>query len=93
MKAGSFEGADVRSISSAVTVREGRCRSISFDGRDVGAFLIGDYEDPQCIYDSEAGKWRMLLCENQKAYKAAIRESDQWDGTYEKTWARWPSIS
>jgi len=46
--------------------------------------LIGDYEDPQCIYDSEAGKWRMLLCENHRGYKAVIRQSDKWDGTYER---------
>jgi len=45
--------------------------------------LIGDYEDPQCIYDSQAGKWRMLLCENNRGYKAVIRQSDKWDGTYE----------
>jgi len=45
--------------------------------------LIGDYEDPQCIYDSKSKKWRMLLCENHKGYKAAIRESDTWDGKYE----------
>jgi len=44
--------------------------------------LVADYEDPQCIYDEEAGKWRMLLCENHKGYKAVIRESDTWDGTY-----------
>jgi len=46
--------------------------------------LIGDYEDPQCIYDSQANKWRMLLCENHRGYKAVIRESQQWDGPYEK---------
>lgn len=46
--------------------------------------LVADYEDPQCIYDAEAGKWRMLLCENHKGYKAVMRESDQWDGPYEK---------
>jgi len=45
--------------------------------------LIGDYEDPQCIYDAEAKKWRMLLCENHKGYKAVIRESDSWDGKYD----------
>jgi len=45
--------------------------------------LIGDYEDPQSIYDSQAGKWRMLLCENYRGYKAVIRQSDKWDGTYE----------
>jgi hypothetical protein len=45
--------------------------------------LVGNYEDPQCIYDSQAKKWRMLLCESHKGYKAVIRESDKWDGTYE----------
>jgi len=45
--------------------------------------LVGDYEDPQCIYDSGAKKWRMLLCENHKGYKAVIREADTWDGKYE----------
>jgi len=44
--------------------------------------LVGDYEDPQCIYDAEAKKWRMLLCENYKGYKAVIREADKWNGTY-----------
>ncbi len=46
--------------------------------------LIGDHEDPQCIYDSQADKWRMLLCENIGGYKAVIRESEQWDGPYER---------
>lgn len=47
--------------------------------------LIGDYEDSHCIYDEEAGKWRMLLCENYgQGYRAVIRESSQWDGPYEK---------
>lgn len=45
--------------------------------------LVADYEDPQCIYDSEVKKWRMLLCENHKGYKAVVRESDTWDGKYE----------
>jgi len=45
--------------------------------------LVADYEDPQCIYDSEAKKWRMLLCENHSGYKAVVRESDTWDGKYE----------
>ena len=46
--------------------------------------LVGNYEDPQCIYDSQAGKWRMLLCESHRGYKAVMRESEQWDGPYEK---------
>lgn len=45
--------------------------------------LVGNYEDPQCIYDSQADKWRMLLCESHKGYKAVMRESDKWDGPYE----------
>jgi hypothetical protein len=45
--------------------------------------LVGDYEDPQCIYDSQAGKWRMLLCENYSGYKAVMRQSDRWNGPYE----------
>ena len=44
--------------------------------------LIADYEDPQCIYDESAGKWRMLLCENHSGYKAVIREANSWDGNY-----------
>ncbi|MCK5691234.1 MAG: hypothetical protein KAI08_00255 [Bacteroidales bacterium] len=46
--------------------------------------LVGDFEDPQCIYDAQAGKWRMLLCENYGGYKAVMRESDRWDGPYER---------
>jgi hypothetical protein len=46
--------------------------------------LVGMHEDPQCIYDSKAGKWRMLLCESHKGFKAVMRQSDEWDGTYEK---------
>ena len=44
--------------------------------------LIGNYEDPQCIYDVEVNKWRMLFCENHGGYKAVMRESDTWDGVY-----------
>ena len=44
--------------------------------------LVGNYEDPQCIYDAKAKKWRMLFCESHGGYKAVIRESDTWDGAY-----------
>jgi len=46
--------------------------------------LVANYEDPQCIYDAKAKKWRMLLSEYHQGYKAVIRESDQWDGPYER---------
>lgn len=45
--------------------------------------LVGMHEDPQCIYDTQAKKWRMLLCESYKGFKAVIRQSDKWDGPYE----------
>ena len=39
---------------------------------------------PNAYTIPEARKWRMLLCENHRGYKAVIRESEQWDGPYEK---------
>ena len=44
--------------------------------------IAGAHEDPHGIYDREAGKWRLLLCEHDKKYRASIWESDQWDHGY-----------
>jgi hypothetical protein len=44
--------------------------------------VTGAHEDPHGIYDKEAGKWRILLCEHGKKYRAGIWESDQWDRGY-----------
>ena len=30
--------------------------------------LVGDYEDPQGVFEPESGKWRMLLCQNIGAH-------------------------
>ena len=46
--------------------------------------MVGDIEDPHILFDSEAGKWRMLTCENQDGYKAIILESDQWNKGYKR---------
>ena len=47
--------------------------------------LEGNYEDAHIIYDSEAAKWRMLLCENTDGpYRAVVRESNRWDGGFQK---------
>jgi len=46
--------------------------------------IEGDVEDPHIIFDAEAGKWRMLTCENHNGYKAVIMESDNWDKGYKK---------
>ena len=44
--------------------------------------MVGDIEDPHVLYDSTAGKWRMLTCENQNGYKAIVLESDFWNKGY-----------
>jgi hypothetical protein len=46
--------------------------------------LVGDYEDAHVLYDTDARKWRMLVSENHGGYKAVVRESDRWDGGYER---------
>ena len=46
--------------------------------------LVGNYEDAHVVYDAGAEKWRMLLCENHEGYKAVVRQSDRWDGGYER---------
>jgi hypothetical protein len=46
--------------------------------------MVGDMEDPHILYDSTAGKWRMLACVNEDGYKAVMFESDQWNNGYEK---------
>ncbi len=46
--------------------------------------LVGPYEDAHMLYDEAAGKWRMLLCEDHGGFRAAVRQSDRWDGGYER---------
>ncbi len=46
--------------------------------------MVGDIEDPHILYDSDAGKWRMLTCENMKGYKAVVLESEHWNKGYER---------
>ena len=41
-------------------------------------------EDPHIVYDTEAGKWRVLACANGNiGFPAALYEADAWDGPYE----------
>jgi hypothetical protein len=44
----------------------------------------GMHEDPHGIYDSEAGKWRMLLAEHDGKFRASVWESDAWDHGYKR---------
>lgn len=46
--------------------------------------VIGDYEDAHILFDTEANKWRMLVCENIDGYKAIMLESDMWNQNFNK---------
>lgn len=46
--------------------------------------IVGDIEDPHILYDTEAGKWRILTCENIGGYKAIMLESDTWNKGYRR---------
>jgi hypothetical protein len=46
--------------------------------------MVGDFEDPHILFDSEAQKWRMLTCENVNGYKAIMLESDEWNKNYQR---------
>ena len=46
--------------------------------------LTGQHEDPHGVFDSEAGKWRLLLAEKAGKFRAGMWESDRWDGGYQR---------
>ncbi|MCB0634621.1 MAG: hypothetical protein R2824_27430 [Saprospiraceae bacterium] len=46
--------------------------------------MVGDIEDPHILFDAEAGKWRILTCENHNGYKAIMLESDEWNKDYQR---------
>ncbi len=72
--AGTAEGKTILAVTSARDPRRGF--SI-MQARPIG--LDGAHEDPHGVYDKEAGKWRLLLCEHGKTYRAGMWESDHWD--------------
>jgi len=41
--------------------------------------IIGDYEDPHILFDTDVQKWRLLACENINGYKAIMLESEEWN--------------
>ena len=69
-----------KAILAITSVRDPRRGFSIMKARPIG--LVGAHEDPHGIYDKEAGKWRLLLCEHGKKYRAAIYESDRWDGGF-----------
>ena len=40
------------------------------------------HEDPCCVWDPEARKWRMFVCRFVKGIKGVMLESDRWDGGF-----------
>jgi hypothetical protein len=73
-EAGRTEEKTILAVSS---VRDPRKGFSIMKARPIG--LVGAHEDPQGVYDKEAGKWRLLLCEHHKRYVAGMWESDHWD--------------
>jgi len=45
---------------------------------------MGQHKDPHGVYDSEAGKWRLLLAEKAGKFRASMWESDHWDRDYQR---------
>lgn len=75
--AGRTESKTILAVSSTRDPRRGF--SI-MKAKPIG--LAGAHEDPHGVYDKEAGKWRLLLCESHKKYQAGMWESDHWDRGY-----------
>ncbi|MEQ1827483.1 MAG: hypothetical protein ABL921_16105 [Pirellula sp.] len=72
--------AEVKTILAISSTRDPRRGFSIMQARPIG--ISGAHEDPHGIYDKDSGKWRMLLCEHDKKYRASIWESDQWDRGY-----------
>ncbi len=72
--------AEEKGILAIRSVRDPRKGFSIMKARPIG--LAGAHEDPHGVYDKEAGKWRLLLCEHGKKYRAGIWESDHWDRGY-----------
>jgi hypothetical protein len=72
--AGRTEEKAILAISS---VRDPRKGFSIMKAHPIG--LNGAHEDPHGVYDKQAGKWRLLLCEHGKKFRAGMWESDHWD--------------
>ena len=73
-EAGRAEEKTILAISS---IRDPRRGFSIMKARPIG--IVGAHEDPHGIYDKDAGKWRLLICENATKYHAGMWESDHWD--------------
>jgi hypothetical protein len=72
--------AEVKTILAISSTRDPRRGFSVMHARPIG--IVGAHEDPHGLYDKDAGKWRLLLCEHDKKYRASIWESHEWDRGY-----------
>ncbi len=72
--------AEVKTILAISSTRDPRRGFSVMQARPIG--ITGAHEDPHGIYDKDSGKWRLLMCEYDKKYRASMWESDQWDRGY-----------
>jgi hypothetical protein len=72
--------AEVKTILAISSTHDPRRGFSIMNARPIG--IAGAHEDPHGIYDKESGKWRMLLCEHDKKYRASMWESEHWDRGY-----------
>jgi hypothetical protein len=66
-----------KTILAVNSIRDPRRGFSVMKARPIG--LAGAHEDPHGVYDKAAGKWRLLVCEHGKTYRAGMWESDHWD--------------
>lgn len=74
--------AEVKTILAISSIRDPRRGYAIMKAWPIG--ITGAHEDPHGVYDSQSGKWRLLLCEHDKKYRASMWESDQWDRGYSR---------
>ncbi len=74
--------AEVKTILAIQSSRDPRRGFSIMQARPIG--ISGAHEDPHGIFDKEAGKWRLLMCEHDKKYRASMWESKDWDRGYSR---------
>ena len=79
---GGDGGEDEKIILAVSSTRDPRRGFSIMKAKPVG--IDGAHEDPHCIYDSGAKKWRLLLCEKHEKFRAGMWESDHWDRGFER---------
>lgn len=79
---GGDGGEDEKTILAVSSTRDPRRGFSIMSAKPVG--IDGAHEDPHGIYDSEAKKWRLLLCEKHEKFRAGMWESDHWERGFER---------